>query len=488
MKSLYKTINKNISPVQRVQAMACVCFILVGVLASSCKKLLEIDPPINKTSAQTVYSSTYFAVQAMTGIYAAYNQSYANGGTDLSLRLAYTADELSIVTNRGISYAAYRNQYTDDPGGWNLFGWVYKLNQFMDGMNASNAIPAGSKAILVGEAKFMRAFSYFYLVNLYGDVPLVTSSVYSEDITIPRSPRDLVYAQIVKDLQEAQASLTDNYLNVDLATSTGEKVRPNKVAATALLARVYLYMGEWAKAEAEATKVINNSSYSLVTDLNGVFLKNSAEAIWQLQPNPLNPTTANTAEAAFLIPDPFGTPVLAASDDLLAAMEPGDLRRANWLSDVDDGSGTLYPIPYKYKLGKFQFDQQEYVMVLRLAEQYLIRAEARAKQNNVTGANSAQTDVNIIRTRAGLPGTTATGQTAMLAEIGKQRLAELFTEWGDRWLDLKRTGNIDAVMTLACPAKGATWDPNKALFPIPKSEFTLNPALHGHQNPGYNEK
>lgn len=488
MKRLYKNIRTNMPATRKVRTLLCICVTMLGVVQTGCNKLLKIDPPIDKTSSISVYSSSIFAVKAMTGIYYSMMQSYDNGGTGLPLRLGYTADEMNAVYFSGLNVQAYRDQYTDDPGGWGLFGYIYRINQFIDGVNGSATIPAASKNILIGEAKFTRAFCYFYLVNLYGDVPLVTSSDYNNDINVPRIPTATVYAQIVQDLLDAQASLTDDYLSVDLSTPTTEKVRPNKVAATALLARVYLYMGEWAKAETEASLVINNPKYSLLTDLNSVFLKNSDEAIWQTQPNPLGSTTANTADGAFLIPNPGDTPVLEASDDLLAAMEPGDLRRTNWLQDLDDGSGTLYPTPYKYKLGKFQFDQEEYTMVLRLAEQYLIRAEARAQQNNITGGNSAETDVDAIRTRAGLAGTTATSKTDMLTEIAKQRFAELFTEWGDRWLNLKRTGKIDSVMTIDCPLKGGVWDPNKALFPIPSTEFQLNPALHGHQNPGYTQR
>jgi len=499
MKSVYKPLNKNTPPVRRAPAVAGICLIIACLFQTSCKKLLEIDPPIDKISATTVFSSTTFAVQAMTGVYADIIQHFENGNVilDHSLRLAYIADELTPVkVTGGPALQSYRNAYSFDPGGTQA-GWVawytfiYRVNAILDGVKASTGIPQQSKTVLNGEAKFMRAFCYFYLVNLYGDCPLITMSLYSQNINVPRVSRDLIYAQMVQDLKDAQSSLTDNYLGIDLATPTTEKVRPNKIAATALLARVYLYMGKWKEAEAEATTVINNSNYSLLTDLNSVFLKNSGEAIWQLQPNPQgssNYITANTLLAAYLIPNPGDTPNWIASDDLLAAMEPGDLRKENWLENADDGSGNLYLIPFKYKLGKFQMDQQEYIMVLRLAEQYLIRAEARAQQGRLTGSESAESDVNAIRSRAGLPGTTAgNDQTAMLAEIAKQRFAELFMEWGDRWLDLKRTGKINEVMQVACPKKGGVWDPNKALFAIPASEFLYNPALHGHQNPGYLE-
>jgi len=487
MKSIHTEINDKTHSKRMAPVVLGICLMICGVFGTGCKKLLDIDPPINKTAATTVFSSTAFATEAMTGIYVQMIKSFAGTSTSMSVKLGYTADEMTVVRTSGIDLRSYRNQYTTDPGVWtSLYLVIYRVNAIIDGVKASAGIPEKAKSVLIGEAKFIRAFCYFHLVNEYGDAPLITTSDYSKNINVPRTAKDLVYAQMVQDLQDAQNRLTDDYLGLDLVAPTVEKIRPNKFAATALLARVYLYTGQWAKAETEATKVIDNGKYSLLTDLNGVFLKNSNEAIWQLQPNPLDPTTANTPEGYFLIPLDGGTPPLKASANLLAAMETGDKRRDNWLSDITGDGVTL--IPFKYKLGPFQLDQQEYIMVLRLAEQYLIRAEARAQLDKVTGAGSAETDVDAIRTRAGLAGTTAGNKTEMLAEIAKQRFAELFTEWGDRWNDLKRTNKINDVMTLACPKKGGVWDPNKALFPIPPNEFLYNPALRGHQNPGYQEK
>jgi hypothetical protein len=106
----------------------------------------------------------------------------------------------------------------------------------------------------------------------------------------------------------------------------------------------------------------------------------------------------------------------------------------------------LLYFPTKYKNDQIS-PITEYSMVMRLAEQYLIRAEARAEQSNITGANSATSDVNAIRARAGIAGTTATTQNDMLQAIADERLRELFTEWGHRWLDLKRTGRALTVLS-----------------------------------------
>jgi hypothetical protein len=171
------------------------------------------------------------------------------------------------------------------------------------------------------------------------------------------------------------------------------------------------------------------------------------------------------------------------SNQLLNAFEPNDKRKTNWINNVTVGSvptSATYYFAYKYKSATLNAPVTEYTMVLRLGEQYLIRAEAKAHQNNIGGS---QGDLNVIRKRAGLSNTTANEKNALLAAILHERQTELFTEWGHRWLDLKRTNNIDAVMNTVAPTKGTTWNSNWALYPIPLYDIIQNPNLV--QNSGY---
>lgn len=115
-------------------------------------------------------------------------------------------------------------------------------------------------------------------------------------------------------------------------------------------------------------------------------------------------------------------------------------------------------------------------MVIRLAELYLIRAEARAKQNNITGS---QEDLNRIRNRSGLANITANTLSLLLSAIEQERRIELMMEWGHRWLDLKRTGRVNGIIS----SLKSSWQPTDALYPIPKYELETNPFLV--QNPGY---
>ena len=159
---------------------------------------------------------------------------------------------------------------------------------------------------------------------------------------------------------------------------------------------------------------------------------------------------------------------------------------SGWLN----GSGTYtasptakYYFPYKYQSSATS-TVTEYVMMLRLAEQYLIRAEARANQGNTSGAIS---DLNVIRARAGLNAYAGqTDQNSVDSAILHERQVELFSEWGHRWFDLIRTGVVNNVMggtNGVCQAKGGSWMVTDILFPIPQIERTNDPNLT--QNAGY---
>lgn len=451
------------------------------ILFPSCKKFVEVDVPNTDLFKATVFTSDATANAAVVGIY---NQMIATGfaSGDLS-SLTYlsglSSDELvfySTSPSFQSSKEFYNNALTpvNQIISTNIWGepykYIYKANAIIEGLAGSTGVTSGLKSELEGEAKFIRAFSHFYLVNLFGDIPLITTTDYRVNAAASRTPKPEVYQQIIGDLKDAQNLLSSNY-----SFSNGEKVRPNKWTATALLSRVYLFTGDWINAEAQATSVINNTAlYNLEPILNNVFLKNSTEAIWQLMPVY---TIRNTWEAVtFKL---TGIPTNSAlSNQLVNSFEGGDNRKTNWIDSVIVGPNTFY-YSYKYKVIIGTIPPQEYSMALRLAEQFLIRAEASAQQNNIAGA---QVDLNIIRNRAGLANTTANDKASMLTAIEHERQVELFTEWGHRWLDLKRTGRADVLLGLI---KGTTWQTTDALYPIPQIQIQNDPAMANAQNPGY---
>jgi len=460
-------------------------------MITGCKKLVDVAAPITSINSSNVYNSDATASAVLTGIYAKMsydNNNYTSGGIlSLSLFTDLSADALALYP--GSSNTALNLYYTNALGSnvagvefWiDFYQVIFVTNASIEGLTNSTGLTPAVKQKLLGEAKFIRAFCYLYLVNLYGDLPLALSTNYKANSLLARSPKSQVYKQIISDLTEAESLLDSNYVDATILNTTIKRTRPNKWAATALLARAYLYSGDWGNAEAKATAVINNTGqYSLLNKLNSVFLSNSSEAIWQLQP--VKADVTNTQDAYFYIipsagPDPVIHPVYLSSF-LLNAFETSDLRRIKWVDSVKLNNIAYY-YPYKYEINTIGAPVSEYEMVLRLAEQYLIRSESRAEQGNLAGA---QADLNVIRNRAGLPNTGAADQTSLLAAILHERQVELFTEWGHRWIDLKRTNSVDATMKSVTPKKGGNWNINWQWYPIPVSDLQRDINLTQNQD------
>jgi len=487
MHSINKIYNNN----YLFRTLLWVTFYIAVVNQTSCTKLVAVKPPITSISSENVFSTDATAASVLTGIYTTMSISYFPGGgmTSLSLFPGLSADELSLFP--GSTNAAYigyfqnslTNLNTSNTDFWrNIYPLIYVANSAIEGLTDANSLTPAARQQLLGEAEFVRAFCYFYLVNLYGDVPLVVGTDYTVNSTLSRTPSAQVYQAIIADLKDAQTKLNSDFVGADAVTTTTERTRPTKWAATALLARTYLFTGDWTNAEAQASAVINNSgTFSLVSELNGVFLANSSEAVWQLQPVL---SGYNTQDANLFILPASGPDKLSFSvylDSLLLnSFEANDLRRMNWIDSVMvPGLGTFY-YAYKYKVNTPGAPLTEYSMVLRLGELYLIRSEAEANLNDLSNAAN---DLNVIRSRAGLPNTTAATQANLLTAIMHERQTELFTEWGHRWFDLKRTGAVDSVMAVVTPVKGGSWNTNWQWYPIPLSELKTDPNLV--QNKGY---
>lgn len=480
-------------------AMALIC-----IYNTSCKKLVEIDPPTTSLTVQSAFNDDYAAAAVMTGHYSNLGSfsygfsSDASGNPTTLLGISRSAslssDELTLWS--GSTNAVYNGLYTnnlrsreDDRGTFGMcwpYTNLYECNTVIENVIASTSLSPGVKNQILGEAKFMRACYFFYLVNLYGDIPMPLTTDIKINSQMSRTPKDQVYQQLINDLKEAEGLLSSDFLDGGLKKypSNPERLRPSKWAALALLARVYLYTRDYPNAEMVASSVINQTALFNLTPLNDVFKVNSREAIWQLQPLIQG---RNSPDGYF-----FNIPVTGPSvprpsylsNTLLSAFEPGDNRRVlgNWVNAIITPSGTTYYTAYKYKLGLGTTPGGEYAMMFRLGEQYLIRAEARAHLGNMSGARE---DLLAIRRRAGLADATLTAnnQTSLLNAVMHERQVELFTEWGHRWFDLKRTGTIDEVMSAEAPKKGTTWQSTDALYPLPFYDIQRDKNLT--QNPGY---
>lgn len=481
-------------------------------LQCSCRKFIEVPPPAGTITTNTVYTSDATAISVLTALYGSMNNSPIQGSGSISMYAGLSADEYTL--NGGITSISFLGYYrnalsqldqTNLSGGehWDpIYKYIFKCNAAIEGLNGSSGLTLIVKQQLLGEAMFMRAFFYFYLVNEFGEVPLALTTDPEINTHLARTPKIDVYSRILTDLQDAISLLSDKYLDVTLLNSTIERTRPTKWAASALLSRVYLYLGEYAKAEQLASSVIDNTMlYECLSNIKDVFLKNSREAIWQLQPTEIN---FNTIEAQALIIPQAGPSIGASvanpvylSKQLLRSFETNDKRAicGNWIDTTiyklnsTKNDTVSYPNKYKFYANDPTIttatgtkNMKEYFMVLRLGEQYLIRAEARAQLGNIGGA---QSDLNTLRVRAGLDLTTAGDKNSLMDAILHERQVELFSEWGHRWFDLKRTNKLNQIMDVVTPLKaaGATWQYYQQWYPIPLKELLSAPNIW--QNEGY---
>ena len=471
---------------------------IMAVFFAGCEEYLDVPLPANSLFIDSGFSNDRAVAATVNGVMSQMTQNrYFEGTNGIGHLTGLYTDELT-NNNPNFTYLTYyQNALTGTATGappfWsNLYKVVYYDNVAIEGIESSTALLTYRNQWL-GEAYFLRAFNLFYLTNLYGDIPLAVTSDYKINGSLSRNPQSEIYAQIISDLKNAQRLLSTGFKNGTGLTTT-ERVRPGNAAASALLARVYLYTGNWADAETEATKVISQTSlFSLPADLKTVFLANSQETIWSL-------VTGNTNFVGDYTSYLSGVPGITATATVLPATIHGyltprqvasfetteDKRFVNWVQTVVLPLPSTTPVANRtyYLPGKYRSNVHniEHVMLLRLAEQYLIRAEARAQLNNIGGA---QSDINSIRARAGLGNTPANTQSTLLTAILSERRNEFFTEEGHRFFDLKRTGLINSVMTVEAPLKtgGATWTTNSAKWPISSTEIDANPNLS--QTPGY---
>ena len=345
-----------------------------------------------------------------------------------------------------------------------IYDGINRVNNVIDKLPDISMSPA-SKDVAYGECYFLRGLHHYNLVRLWGAVPIKTKATTGNlaDLQVPRNPADAVYAQVISDLTQAEAKLPD-------ANSTG---RATKAAARALLAKVYLNRYNLFTNPADldyalgyATQLINDTQFALLTDYNNLFKPDAnAESIFEVTFNPQDPNSLAVYYFTKLL---AGRYEFAPTDTLINSYETGDLRSV--ASIAFDGAGS--PYGYKYRDMVTSSDR---VYVFRLAEMYLIRAEVNACKQ--AAISDIQSDINVIRHRAGLTDTDAGTYATLLLAIEKERKNEFAFE-GQRWFDLTRT---DRAIFVLPNVKSK----NQYLFPIPQSELQTNTDPGMIQNPGY---
>lgn len=447
--------------------------LLIALLVfDSCTSFIDIEPSPNQIPTQNIFMDELTAASAVTGVYSEMrggNQAFANGA--LSVFGGLSAGEINNTANNSTYTVFYKNSLLPDNSTVSGVFWqqpyqlIYRTNLILEGLEVTTSLKSSLQKQLKGEMLVVRSFCYFYLINLFGDVPLILNTNYKENAVVARTPVSLIYQQIIKDLQFAGENLAVDY------PSAG-KVRPNRYTAKALLSRVFLYDEQWGNAEKISREIIETSYYKL-NDLHDVFRINSPETIWEISSR--NDAT-NSAEALSFIPSSKNViPSFVLSNELIDNFEINDLRNQHWIDRNIIGNKEYY-YPYKYK-NRLNVPVTEYNIVFRLAEQYLIGAESMAHQGDLL--NAIET-LNVIRKRAGLtPLDNTLNKSEILNAIEIERYKEFFAEWGHRWFDLKRTNRA---ATAVYEEKGR-WENWFSYYPIPSSELKYNSKLI--QNEGY---
>lgn len=469
MKTFIQKANSR-SPILLIRLLL---LVLLGALLSSCEKALEPKYPDFLLSEEAVFENESTVNAALANIYAGLrDNSPVSGGVDgMGVLLGLYADELDYYReNAQIDNAFYNHTVlannTAVGNFWNnSYSLIYSANKIVEGLKDASFEEEQRNAFM-GEALFLRAYLHFYLAQLFGDIPYIKTTDFTENASVSRMPLAEVYQIMEADLLAAKNLLP-------AMEPSGERLRVSKGVASAMLARMYLYTEQWEKAVAESTAVITEGTYSLQPDLNLVFLKESPSTIWQLKPEFEG---SGTKEGETLVFD-FGPPTLyALTNGFMENFETGDLRREDWTREITDGVNSWYH-PYKYKQNYFGGNSTEYSILFRLAEQYLIRAEASLQMGNL---QQAKDDIDVIRLRAGLTPTLASTSEEINSELRSQWRYEFFTEQGQRWFDLKRSGTANEVLGTIKTG----WKATDVLFPLPANELILNPKLNP-QNPGY---
>lgn len=347
----------------------------------------------------------------------------------------------------------------------NIYGAVYVANFIFERLPEISGVTTAQRNKTMGTAHFLRGLSYFYGLYTFGGIPNVQTTSIEQNRNIPRASKEDILELILNDYEAALELLPEEPVNAGFVS---------KDAVRAAMARYYLYIKQWSKAETFASAVINSGRYTLEPEFSSIVFDDfTDEAIFEIgysisdDPGTLNNLFKSRRE---IIP----------SNQLVVSL--ASAQSGTRFSSIEFNVNNLAGIDNGWTVSKYGTADEDNnnVVVFRLGEMYLIRAEARANQNNVSGLNSAQSDINELRTRAKAPLVTILSQSQMLLTIEEERRMELAFE-GHRWYDLVRTGRVTAVMTAFSP----NWKSTYELWPIPQTEIQNNPSLVGQQNPGY---
>ena len=505
----------------------CKLIIAAAILfAAGCKKFLEEEDPSNLTP-DSYYTLPEHAEAAIAAAFS--NTRFVGGGAGIFANNFQMLEAVSgtAKTETGqntdlnnLLGLAYNGDNVFVRNWWNgLYGVIAQTNLVLQKVPGINPMNEAQKKKILGEAQFLRAWSYFYLVRLFGDVPLITSPVdaSSPDFLPTRIPKENVYKQIVDDLVAAEGA------GLPATETTG---RISLGAVKSLLAEVYLTMAgqplnkgasHYQLAATKANEVITSNNFSLFTtyaDLHNVAQENKTEHIFQIQ---YLVGVSNNAMQDVLLPNfkdvsAYGTEIgsTVPTNQFYQSFETGDKRAGDrqgffYTSYYNGGNGTLKNLsaPYIYKhfdtvahgsAGKAGTGQSSLNWPqIRYAQVLLTYAEAQNEVGNGPNA-AAYNALKSIRDRAGLvtPAMGTYTKASFQEAVWRERWHELCYE-NITWFDMIRTKKayreatnsfVNFVGHVFADNSNATLAEKHLLFPLPTAEMQNNPNLTP-QNPGY---
>lgn len=471
------------------------------LIFSGCSKLLDREP-ITQVVTNTTSGASITASQAEDLLQGEYTSEigYAYGlefnvldritNGDVWADNCYAGgDNAANITIDNFSANALNDNIRRD---WaDAYGIIGNINIAIPQIQASTdpSLSTTRKAQILGESRFMRAFTYFDMVRLFGRLPIIlkpadltNSESLIQSTFVAQSSVDSVYDAILQDLWYAKDNVQDDNVPSD-------KMVVTKGAVNSILAKVYASMPtpNWDSVAYYCDKVIPN--YSLVPDFNFLWdnnHKNNSEAIWEFN-------YVGYSEIGNWIPSQFigsgwkkfSTP----TNDLVNTFraEGDSVRLHASITFVNYGwSDPYWKDPNNYPILSKYNDPNNGIndfYAIRLADILLLRAEA---YNNANDISNAAVLVNKVRNRVSLPNTTAATQSDMAMAIATERRLELAFE-GQRRFDLIRTGQAISVMNAQKDGAGNNLNynvqPDELIYPVPQQQLDLNPKLV--QNPGY---
>jgi len=460
--------------------------VILLIFSSSCKKDFLDQYPLTKISKEDFYQKPVDAEGGLisvydqlssTALFGCYIQEIPDALSDDCPVSSQDAENMELDD---YSYDATNGRISNYWSG--CYRAINRANTVLDGISGMEAddFDGNRKQEIEAEARFVRALSYFYLVRLFGEVPLVKSlnqSAEESEVFLEKSSVNEIYDYIITELEDCA-----NILPEQFSTNDETRARATKGGARTLLAKVHLTLKNWTEAANYADLVIQSPIYVLLSDYDNLFdpaFENTTEAILEIQ---YASPDEGSAMAWLTTPQEIDgqtwTKYYLASDDLIQAFDnEGDAIRKN---------STIYMSvngPHRWKTrdyGTGHGSSPQNIIAFRLADMYLVRAEALNELGYAANGESFNL-LNAIRTRVSLPSYTSVDlpdQASFRQAVWKERRLELALE-GFRWFDLLRTGR--AITTMQ--ALGYTLPDYKLLFPIPQVELDVNPNLT--QNPGW---